>query len=80
MTVILVFFAFFSAIFYFNLNLLSDTKNYLDIPQISSVELPRPIYLTHLSQNVLGSQVIDPADIVKHVNLERNKRGANSQK
>lgn len=78
MRVILVFFAFFSAIFYFNLSFIADTKNYLDIPQISEVVLPRPIYLTHLSQNVLGSQVIEPTDIVKYVNVERNKRGANS--
>lgn len=53
---------------------------FLKEPEISRREFSGPLYLSTLEKNVLGYQKIDPQDIVKFVNIERQKRGAQALK
>ncbi len=47
----------------------------LPIPsQYASLYLPEPLTLTHPLANVLGSEPIDPRDVITYVNAERMKR------
>lgn len=47
----------------------------LSIPsQYASLYLPEPLTLTHPLANVLGSEPIDPRDVITYVNAERMKR------
>lgn len=60
--------------------ILNHSNNFtqLKIPQKAQVYLPSPLWLEHIMTNVLGTEAIDPFDIVTHVNIEREKRGASS--
>lgn len=47
----------------------------LPIPtQYASLYLPEPLTLTHPLANVLGSEPIDPRDVITYINAERMKR------
>ncbi|OGG23482.1 hypothetical protein A3E42_00430 [Candidatus Gottesmanbacteria bacterium RIFCSPHIGHO2_12_FULL_40_13] len=49
----------------------------LKFPRISKVNLSSdPLVLSNIRLNVLGAQAIEPFDIVKYVNTERNKKGS----
>jgi uncharacterized protein YkwD len=50
--------------------------SYLPIPKISQVYLPPPLELPTYVASVLGTQVITPDDLVKYINIEREKTGA----
>ncbi|MBI4067377.1 CAP domain-containing protein, partial [Candidatus Gottesmanbacteria bacterium] len=49
---------------------------YLDIPQTSRVYLPSPLEFLPLGKSVLGTQAFDPVDVVRYVNIEREKVGS----
>lgn len=60
-------------LFFLSFNLPSPKR--LNIPQEKEVFLPPPLQFTNIYFNVLGMQKIEPGDIIRFVNLERQKRG-----
>lgn len=52
---------------------LSRPLAYLPVPKIVQVYLPDPLKLPSYITSVLGTQAIDSSDIVKYVNIEREK-------
>lgn len=48
----------------------------LSVPTASSIYLPAPLQLPTVITNVLGTQIIEPTDVVKYINIERVKVGS----
>jgi len=48
----------------------------LPVPEVSGVYFTEPLTLAPLSDVILGAQTIDPDDIIKYVNIEREKTGS----
>lgn len=74
-----LFIAVFSFVPFYSLFVYSRSSGPLDalsVPKVSRLYLPSPLEFPSLSTSILGAQVIDPADIVKYVNIEREKTGA----
>ena len=64
--------------YFFYSNHLFNKRAYLAVPVTSKTYFPPVLFFPHISFNVLGSQAIAPTDIVRYVNIERNKRGEQS--
>src|SRR3989338_9813831 len=60
---------------FFFLSLKFPSPKRLSIPLEKEVYLPPPLQFTNIYFNVLGTQKIEPEDIILHVNSERQKRG-----
>lgn len=76
-----IFFILFSFLIwgYFSFNVyIFKGRGALSIPVTSRTSLPPVLFFPNISFNVLGSQTINPTDIVKFINIERNKQGAKS--
>src|SRR3989338_8717840 len=58
----------------FKLTSISPLPN-LPVPQNALVYLPDPLVFTPVVSAVLGAQTIEGNDIIKYVNIEREKRG-----
>ena len=58
--------------YFFYSNHLFNKRAYLAVPVTSKTYFPPVLFFPHISFNVLGSQAIAPADIVRYVNIERN--------
>lgn len=66
----------FIGLFYLSRPLNQDKKlTSLRIPQINQVFLPDPLELPNIITNILGAQTIDSEEVVKYVNIEREKVG-----
>ncbi len=66
----------FIGLFYLSRLLNQDKKlAYLPIPRINQVFLPNPLELPNILTNILGAQTIDPGEVVKYINIEREKVG-----
>ncbi|OGG02649.1 hypothetical protein A2W14_01210 [Candidatus Gottesmanbacteria bacterium RBG_16_37_8] len=62
--------------YFSNIRTSEKTKTALNIPRVSTIELLPNLILPNLTFNVLGAQAINPTDIVKYVNIERNKKNS----
>lgn len=48
----------------------------LTVPELPAVYLPVPLELPPYATSILGSQPVDPLDVVKYINIEREKVGS----
>jgi hypothetical protein len=74
-TVILYIFTVVSISAYFNNSFIIDDRiQALKIPVVSRTSLPDPIEFPSIFMNILGSQKVEPEDVIKYINFERTKR------